>query len=81
MAKFEKFPVIFAVSREFGMETGSHLTAHTTINSVFSQRFWERPCPDHWHILARQQQTAASILRAKEILHTDSLVHVDTCAS
>ena len=30
MAKFEKFPVIFAVSREFGMETGSHLTANTT---------------------------------------------------
>jgi hypothetical protein len=33
VAKFEKFSVIFAVSREFGMETGSNLTAHTTIQS------------------------------------------------
>jgi hypothetical protein len=28
-----KFPVIFPVSREFGPETGSHMTAHTTIQS------------------------------------------------
>jgi len=30
-----------------------------TTNSLFFLRFWERPCPDHLQILARQQQTAA----------------------
>jgi hypothetical protein len=39
VAKFKKFPVIFAVSREFGMETGSHLTAHTTIESSQTAHF------------------------------------------
>jgi hypothetical protein len=28
-----KFPVIFPVSRELPVETGSHMTAHTTIQS------------------------------------------------
>ena len=32
--KIAKFPVIFAVSREICMETGSHRTAHTTIPSA-----------------------------------------------
>jgi hypothetical protein len=38
--------------------TGSIPVVPTT-DSLFFLRFWERPCPDHLQILARQQQTAA----------------------
>jgi hypothetical protein len=34
-----KFPVIFPVSREIQAETGSYLTAHTTIQSPQTARF------------------------------------------
>jgi hypothetical protein len=52
-------PNILQDNRPKPAETGLYLTAHTTTNSLFFLRFWERPCPDHLQILARQQQTAA----------------------
>jgi Transcriptional regulatory protein, C terminal len=36
------------------VETSSYLTAHTTTNSLFSQHFWNHPCPDRVQILVRQ---------------------------
>jgi hypothetical protein len=37
---FAKFPVKFPDNREFAMETGSHMTAHTTTQSSGIELRW-----------------------------------------